>query len=176
MGRQLNFWMTPADEQDFARRLAEDDVLWTNRSLSFGHTPKPHELSEWAPLNKEQRLIIVRRSEWNGLKYEHIAKSPLGDDDQFTPWTLVGCDSSPAFEWDTCHRKRHSIARGRIYLSTDWLEGGLVHSKDDDVIKWFNRLVAWLRRRGREHEEYPRHYLMPSAAVGLDSGQLSVDY
>ena len=175
MGRQLNFWMTQEDERSFVQRLIEDDTVWTHRALPYGENPIMHEFDVWKPIAAGQRLIVIRRSEWDLLEWEHIPKSQFPDDPHFQEWTLVGTGPSPAFEWDTCVRGANFIVRGRIYFATDWLIGDQIHVKPDEPTKWFDRLTSWLRRRGSK-TQYVAQFIMPGAAKAADDGSIEIEF
>jgi hypothetical protein len=176
MGHQINFWMTEEDEQAFVERLRDDDVVWTPRSLKLGARPKQNELDAWRSTANEQRIICIRRRDWKGLKSEDVLEDPLPlplRRADFTPLAAVGTGPSPCFEWETCARTSAKIARGRIYFDWSWLEDGVVMVKDEEVTKWFDRLTAWLRRRGKKRN-YPGQYVMPGAAQLVSSGRIEL--
>ena len=169
MGRQINFWMAKEDENEFVNILLKEDILWTYKGLKFEEEPVLYEWSDWKSTDLEQRLIVIRRKEKDLLKFEHIAKSPMEwGKETFKPWTIVGCDSSPAFEWNTCRRDNGVITRGRIYLQTDWYDKKQhqVHQKEPELIKWFDQLTAKLRKKGEKYQ-YNGQYLMPHANLLL---------
>ena len=172
MGRQINFWMTAEDELDFVERLRQDDAVWTPDWIDLGAAPQIHEFDDWVPLDDRQRSIVIRRVDWSRLEWEDIPKSRYPDSPQFFAHTSVGTGASPAFEWDFCHRTPGTIKRGRIYFRTDWLQDGEVRVKADEPHRWFDRLVAWLRRRGTKYE-YPRQYLMPGAVAAGETQEIS---
>ncbi len=175
MGRQLNFWMTQSDESDFVDRLRRDDAVWTPRVLEYQQEPALHELTEWTPVDSGQRIIIIRRSDWELLEWKHIPKSQFPDNPDFEPWTLVGTGPSPCFEWDACTRGRDFIARGRIYYHSDWLDNNRVLMKPDEPTRWFDRLTSWLRRRGTRWE-FSGQFLMPGAASAMRQGTQKISY
>jgi hypothetical protein len=178
MGRQINFWMTIEDEEEFVDILRKEDVLWTYRELKFEEEPALYELNNWKPVDNEQRLIVIRRHEKDLLKFEHIAVSPMEyGKESFEPWTMVGCGSSPAFEWNTCRRENGVITRGRIYLPTDWYDKKQhqVHQKNHELIKWFDRLTAKLRKNGEKYE-YNGQYLMPHISRLLKEKRIKLGY
>ncbi len=159
MGRQINFWMTESDELAFVEKLNTDDLVWTYYNLKANQDPHLYEFDQWTLNNAGQRLVIIRRSDWDKLEWT----------------TRVGTGASPSFEWDTCKRGADYIQRGRIYFRTDWLDGDCVHVKPEEPTRWFDRLVSWLRRRGRKWE-YPRQFLMPDAAKALDNNLVKITY
>jgi hypothetical protein len=164
MGRQINFWMTRDDERQFVARLRDDDVLWSPYALPFGAKPKLYELDAWKPIDREQRLVIIRRCDSKLLEYEHIAECELPEYDSrhpFVPWTRVGAGASPSIEWDSCLRRKGTIGRGRIYFHTDWLQGSVVRTKTKESTRWFDRLASWIRKQGRRSNG---HFLLPGAA------------
>jgi len=180
MGRQINFWMTEEDEEALVVRLREDDIVWTPCSLKLGARPKPNELDAWRSTADEQWIICIRRRDWKRLKYYDILEDPLPQStrralgrDDFTPWTRVGTGSSPCFEWQTCARTSAKIARGRVYFDSTWLEDGLAMVKDEEPTRWFDRLAAWIRRRGQKRD-YPGQYVMPGAAQLVSSGRIEL--
>jgi len=173
MGRQLNFWMTQSDESEFVNRLIQDDAVWTQRALPYGDDPSMQEPEQWAPVDAGQHLIVIRRSEWDLLEWDHIPKSRYSDDPHFKEWTLVGTGPSPAFEWYTCVRGPNYIVRGRIYFRTDWLAGDQIHVKPEEPTRWFDRLTGWLRRRGSK-TEYSRQFIMPDAARSAEGGSVEI--
>jgi hypothetical protein len=180
VGRQINFWMTEADEYAFLDRLRRDDVVWSPYALPLGARPVVHELDEWQPTDDRQWRVLIRRAEWSKLLVQDIAGNPLPEfrPDGFKPWTMVGALSSPAFQWSTCARGPGLIKRGRIYYSTDYFDADSVPKvqfKEPEPTKWFDRLTGWLRRRGRKHN-YKGQYIMPDAATQLDAGHLEIRF
>jgi hypothetical protein len=172
MGRQVNFWMTEEDEEAFVARLREDDVVWVPKRLELGARPNQNELDAWRSAADEQRIICIRRQDWERLKYRDLAESPTSRVD-FTPCTIVGTGPSPCFEWSTCGRTSTKITRGRIYFKSDWLEDERVMVKDEEVTRWFDRLAAWVRRRGQK-KQYAGQYVMPGAAELASSGRIEL--
>lgn len=174
MGRQLNFWMTADDEREFIDRLRQDDAVWTPYAIGLKQSPRVREWDEWSPVQDGQRLVIIRRPDWKRLNWEHIAECELpGFEKPFKPWTMVGTGPSPSFEWDSCVRGKRFIQRGRIYLRTTWLEGNRVLTKPGEPTRWFDRLCAWLRKRGGKGP-YSRHYVMPGAMRAAESRRIEL--
>jgi len=175
MGRQLNFWMAQSDEWAFVDRLRQDNAVWTPRALAYQEEPTVHELDDWTPIDSGQRIVVIRRSDWDSLECHHIPKSKYPNDPEFAAWTMVGTGPSPCFEWDTCTRGTDFIARGRIFYRSDWLDGEQVLVKPEEPTRWFDRLTSWLRRRGKKWE-YSRQFLMPGAAAAMNDGTVQISY
>jgi hypothetical protein len=173
MGAQINFWMTAEDEGTFIDRLLQDEVVWTERALELGGRPVARELSEWIPRAEEQWIMLIRRADWHRLVVRDIAITPMPQMTHrvFKPWTMVGGDDSPAFQWRTCVRTNGVIKRGRIYYETDWFDGKYTHRKPPDAGKWFNRLVGWIRRNS-EKDADGQHYVLPGASSKVKSGEV----
>ena len=173
MGRQVNFWMMPADERDFIERIDKDDAVWTYYALPLGGVPQMFEFEAWYSVEEGQRLIIIRRNDWRLLEVEHISESPNLPNVSFTPWTRVGTGASPSFEWDCCVRQDRRIQRGRIYFRTDWLEDGVLRNKSEEPTRWFDRLSSWIKRKGRRYKS-TQHILLPGAASLVDEGAAEI--
>lgn len=169
MGRQLNFWMTESDEQAFVDRLRKDDAVWTPRNLAYRERPQLCEFEDWPASATGETFIIIRRHEWDQLRFEHIRSKP-----PYESWTMVGTGSSPCFEFDTCKRGPDFISRGRIYFKSDWLAGNEVLVKPEEPTRWFDRLVAWLRRQGIKGK-YKREYIMSDAEKARSHGDVELN-
>ena len=174
VGRQVNFWMTSNDELAFVDRLRRDDVVWCPYAIPFGTKPTLHELDDWRPIDKGQRIVLIRRCDSNLLMHENIRNSKLAGMPPIKPWTMVGTEGSPSFQWKCCVRKCGAIRRGRIYLKTTWLENNILRAKSPEHIRWFDNIADWLRRKGRKWE-YRGQYLMPDAAKLADAGELTIE-
>lgn len=166
MGRQVNFWMDAADEQEFVERLGQDDCVWSPYHLPIDQRPAPLEFDDWTKATPK-RISVVRRADWKALRFTHIHESLLpeyGSKHRFAPWTRVGSEGSASFEWSRCIHKPRAIHPGRIYLDT---------SAPEFATQWFNRLRGWLRRKSARKDG--ARFVMSGAAEGADSGRYTLD-
>jgi hypothetical protein len=180
MAKQINFWMTSKDEEQFIALLKKEFVCWAYYELPFESIPVLYDLKHWKYKEESQRIVVIKEKDKQLLQYKHIRKLDVENttliNDNFEPWTMVGVNASPSFEWKTCSYKNGIIGRGRIYLSTNWYdeEKQLLQEKEVSLIKWFDKIVNKLREMGEKHS-YKGMYVMPHANLLLKEKEVVLD-
>lgn len=155
MGRQINFYMLPEDEEEFVAYVLSQkkDIL-----MVVGHSetasPKiienlPATFSEgnWNPIYFWDRNV-------NGeLKAEYIKTQG---------YFLVDSSASPVVEFIRCFVQDNLLLRGRIWAEIKYWNGDKSIYKGKEFENWFNALARWIRRNYQKISKV--EYLAPRAA------------
>lgn len=162
MGRQINFYMTPSDEEEFLRFLKADrDVcVFMDGTLS----------SEVQPIESLPEKGIPG---WFMLFLWDTENSPPPKMNYVPEQKHYVVDStvSEVIEFLRCFMHEDRLVRGRIWAE---MVGWHAHDpatpfeKSDKFKKWFDRLASWIRRRSVK--DRVGDYLLPGAAEYVNTG------
>jgi len=179
MGLQINFWMTEVDEQAFIDHLQENEIIWTPYAIKYRGRPKKKNWQDWEKTSLTQQVILIPLSFWKQLQRENIS-DPLFDEtatsvEEFQKWTMVGTGASPCCEFVSCGRDSEKISPGLLFFHTDYFNEKTdeICVKQDESVRWFKRLTAWIRRQGKAGENKGQ-FIMPDAAQKLAAGELKL--
>jgi hypothetical protein len=154
MGKQVNFYMTLSDEDEFV-----DSLRSHNNVVIF---------MEVQPLDKIAFLEDLPAPDtpgWFALCLWHRGISPPPKLKYISQqgYYAVNKSNSEVIEFDRSTMHEGRLVRGRIWAEMAiWNEDGTLVYKSDDFRKWYNRLANWIKR----HSVRDRYgdYVLPGAA------------
>ena len=137
MGRQVNFFLHPDDQQEF------DDFLKTFDEIVF--IPYYHRTDKLTFISdtivndyvKEGiRVYLARKSDLNKIRLDYIATQEY--------W-LINSDS-PVLEFDRSIFRENTILSGRLYFQTKFVENMVWVDQPADFVKWSDNIIKSARR------------------------------
>jgi hypothetical protein len=144
MGRQINFFLHPDDQEDFDKLLKSfgDVVL-----LPYYHFD--NEIATTAntivrDIKKEgSRIYLVRPEDFKEIKLVHIEK--------FNYW-LIDDNSLPVLHFDRSVYIDNSIQEGRLYFQPQFVQNNEWVKKSDDFVNWADKIIKTVRRKLKKHK------------------------
>ena len=163
MGRQINFYMAEADEQQFLTFLRSDPAV--RILMDCTPTPEPGVLQQ-LPTRDVPGWFLV--SLWK----RDISPAPQTDYvPQRREYSLNRYASEVVEFHRSCLDDEGRLARGRLWAEfIRWDPGNprAVIEKSVAFKRWFHRLVAWIRRRATRAPT--GWWMMPAAAAFAKQG------
>ncbi len=155
MGRQINFYMLPEDEEEFVDYVLgqKKDVLMVavpSETVSpkiIENLPAPFSEVTWNPIYFWAKNINGR------LKTEYI---------ETQGYFLVDSSTSPVIEFTRSFVQDNLLIRGRIWAEIKYLDGDKLVYKGKEFENWFNALTRWIRRHYQKISDW--EYVGLSAA------------
>ena len=162
MGKQVNFYMTESDEQDFLRFLRSDCGVRIFMDAAPSDRVKPIE-----------SLPEKDLPGWSGLWLWDGENSPTPKMDYIVEqgYYMVDSFTSEVIEFLRSFMDNGRLVRGRIWAEMDyWTEGEFPRlcKKSISFQKWFDRLTNWIKRRSIRNDV--GDYLLPGAAAYVRDG------
>ncbi len=154
MGKQINFYMTNSDEEEFLNFVRSD------RSVGVFMVTMP---TDSIPL-----LTELPQSEipfWLSICLWDRDNSPQPNLRYVTEqkYYVVNKSTSEVIEFLRSNIKKRSISRGRIWAEMAmWESDGTLVRKSETFEKWYDRLARWIRRHSVRYDKGV--YVMPGAA------------
>ncbi len=150
MGRQINFFLHPDDQDDFDKLLKSfgDVVLlpyyhFNNKIFTAADTIV-------RDIKKEgSRIYLVRPEDFMDIKLVHIEK--------FNYW-LVDDNSLPVLHFDRSIYRDNTIHRGRLYFQPQFVENMEWVKKSDDFVNWADKIIKTVRRKLKKHKYQMGNY------------------
>ena len=162
MGRQVNFYMTEKDEEEFVAfvRTTGDVCVLPNRYPTetlhcLEKLPEPGS-PFWA------HLWLWNRDVSPEPRLEYVEKQKHWYVDHFV---------SEVIEFSRCYRHQRRLGRGRIYAKmTGWdsNEPDKMFRKSEAFEKWYEKLARWIRRKGERDKNGV--YVLPGARQFAEQG------
>ena len=168
MGKQVNFYMLGADEQDFIRFVLGDSRVVLLGTPSFTDSPRIlNELpSEYSP-ELDYAVYLWRQGDPLFLRHTVMIGGPLIGREAY----FVDSDSSVIeFIRSRLFAEDHVITRGRIWADMQRLEHGAFVYKGEEFEKWYDGLAAWIRKHYRKIGARPYTYIGPEAFTLYEQG------
>jgi hypothetical protein len=161
MGRQTQVAMTDVDEGEFLAflRSAADIQIFESSAPSPAAMPvegfAPREEGHW------QYFIWNLAFPWTP-EYETVGNRAVCPDR--AGWSyLRNASTAPVLEYDRHDFTSARAVGGRVYWARHFGAGTLAYDTDA-FSRWFDRVVRWIRRRGRQQRRAAREpYFMPDA-------------
>ncbi|MCK4660486.1 MAG: hypothetical protein KAV82_13270 [Phycisphaerae bacterium] len=154
-GKQIEFFMTQEDEEVFVDFVLSKGDVWLVRHHWYEEEKyeaynDPDEFFE-QPLVVSTMHLTPRWLIWN--------KDLCGDNLVFDSFTVrkppgkrfytIRCNINYVIEFTRCTIKDGVMREGRIaYLEEYEDENGVLHRKDDSLVKWYGALARWIKKNG----------------------------
>ncbi|MEI3800517.1 MULTISPECIES: hypothetical protein [unclassified Chitinophaga] len=143
MGRQVNFFLHPDDQNDFDILLKSFGEV---RILSYYHYDnKISTVDDTLIRGIEEggRLYLVRPQDFESMKLWHIEK--------FNYWLLKD-NELPVLHFDRCGFDGNELHRGRLYFQPQYAENMQMVNKSEDFIEWADNIIKVVRRKLKKHK------------------------
>jgi len=163
MGKQINFYTSPADEAEFMEFLKSDRDVVVMAYTS--PTAEPVLLETLPPRNVPGcfMLWLWDRTHSPSPKLRKVPEQG---------YYVVDRMRSEVIELSRSYLADDGLIRGRIWAETDYWDLDQSPprrvSKSEDFRKWFDRLAGWIKRQGRQDDS--GDYVLPGAANYEASG------
>ena len=149
MGRQVNFYMLPADLAKFEHILrARGDTFFV-----AGCLPSPEVAIHNTLRTDWLRTYLIRGSD--SAQATTIAVPAQG-------YWHVDALRSPVVEFDRCYYDGTVIGRGRLYFQPGFYADEQWVDKTSEFIRWADSLIRWVRRHYRRDPQ-TGYYVGPHA-------------
>ena len=150
MGRQINFFLHPDDQDDFDKLLKSfGDVIL----LPYFHLDnKISTVTDTivCDITKEgSKIYLVRPEDLKNIKLRHIQ--------EFNYW-LVDDNSLPVLHFDRSIFRDNIIYSGRLYFQPKFLEDMEWVKKSDEFINWADQIIKTVRRKLKKHKHQIGNY------------------
>lgn len=161
MGRQVNFYMTRADEREFMRFVRSD----RNVEVFKGHFPS-QEIPFLAELPQEGEVDGFQLFLWDRDNSPPPIVRYVKEQGYFVPDFF----SSEIIEFSRCFIDERRVLGGRIWAEMAFWDGNppVLHRKSESFRKWFSRLATWIKRHATRNSV--GEYVMPGAAEFVKNG------
>ena len=138
MGRQINFFLHPDDQNDFNDFLNSfDDICF----LSYYHkTDNPTIINDTLirdHIKEGIRVHLIRKRDLNEIRFRFIEK--------FNYW-LIDNNLSPVLDFDRCISLENDLRRGRLYFQPKFVENLVWVEKKTDFVKWSDFIISKTRK------------------------------
>ncbi|KAF0200975.1 MAG: hypothetical protein FD170_3007 [Bacteroidetes bacterium] len=138
MGRQINFFLHPDDQNDFNSFLKSfDDICF----LSYYHkTENPTIIDDTLirdHIKEGSRVHLIRKQDLKDIRFHFIEK--------FNCW-LIDNNSSPVLDFDRCITWENYLHRGRLYFQPKFVDNLQWIEKNADFVKWSDFIISKTRR------------------------------
>ena len=166
MGKQINFYMTDADEQDFVEFIHSQaaSLILPYSTLSPRIVPLTHLPQRGVPFWGVVRL-------WN----ESISSEPERRYVAAQRHYVIDTIRSEVIELSRSYIDEGRLVRGRIWAEMTIAPGadsGENYHKSELFQKWFAKLAKWIKRRSIRDQA--GDYLLPGAAKYVQGGGQAV--
>lgn len=168
MGKQVNFYLLGADEQDFIHFVLGDSRVLFLGTPSFADSPRIlNDLpSEYLP-ELDYDVYLWRQGDPLFLRHTIMTGGPLTGREVY----FVDSDSSVIeFSRSRLFAEERFITRGRIWADMQRLENGVFVYKGEEFEKWYDGLAAWIRKHYRKIGTRPYTYIGPEAFTLYEQG------
>lgn len=163
MGKQVNFYMTEPDEEEFVHFLRSD------MDICIFMDAQPS--SEVIPLKSLPNKDV---SGWFLLWLWHRRKSPTPEMNYITKqkYYMVDSTCSEVIEFLRSFIDNGHLTRGRIWAEMSYWDLNknppVLMKKSDAFNTWYNRIANWIKRRSVKNQL--GDYLLPDAVQYVKNG------
>ncbi|PKP46724.1 MAG: hypothetical protein CVT94_13765 [Bacteroidetes bacterium HGW-Bacteroidetes-11] len=171
MGRQINFFLHPDDQDYFDKLLKSFGDVVLLPYYHFDNKISTTADTKVRDIEKEgSRIYLVRPEDFKDIKLVHIKT--------FNYW-LVDDNSLPVLHFDRSVYRDNSIHRGRLYFQPQFLENMEWVKKSDDFVNWADKIIKTVRHKLKKHKYqmgsyYSTEYLGENALDWLDKTKAEV--
>ena len=171
MGRQINFFLHPDDQENFDTLLKSfgEVVL-----IPYYHHDKKISTVDDTIVRDEKiegsRIYLVRQADFKDIKLEYYSN--------YNYW-LVADNKSPVLHFDRSIFKGNKIYRGRLYFQPQFVDNMQWIKKSDAFVNWADNIIKTVRRKLKKYKhkmgnyEYTE-YLSEHALTWLKENQAEV--
>ncbi|HYG37367.1 MAG TPA: hypothetical protein VD908_02055 [Cytophagales bacterium] len=150
MGRQINFFLHPNDQEDFDNLLRSFGEVILLPYYHFDNKISTVADTIVRDITKEgRRIYLVRPEDFNDIKLIHIEK--------FNYW-LVDDNSLPVLHFDRSFIRDNIIHSGRLYFQPQFVENMEWVKKSDDFNNWADMIIKTVRRKLKKHKHQMGNY------------------
>jgi hypothetical protein len=164
MGKQVNFYMNPDDEEKVVASIAADlpELLILKSEMDQQRLEflKPNELQR--NIEKEQRVLIARQSDIDEIKIESPIQLVVPP---YNIRNIVDSFYSPVIEFDRCIKTHDDedgkrIYRGRLYYIERYFDivSGQKETKNSEFISFAKKVFLIFKRNLTLNKEEGNYY------------------
>ena len=165
MGRQINFYMLPEDEEEFISYALQRkgvvmiaDPFESKSPNIISRLPEPFSKPFW-------HSVYFWNKNINGkLETKYIEKQG---------YFLIDSLMSSVIEFSRSFTRDNILVRGRIWAQLKYWKGHEIVSKGKDFENWFNAIARWIRKHYQKISE--SEYIGPHALEWKKRGGMLKD-
>ena len=135
--RQINFYLTAADEAELVRRFARRGEYAVLASNAQGRRPELLESAESGKTPADRMQIFLAQT--------HDVEAVILKKAREDLW-YIDVLRSPVVEFDRCRQTKQKLGRGRLYFVTSYFDEQVVVSKDRSFVEWATGFIKIARR------------------------------
>lgn len=155
MGKQVNFYMTPKDEETFLEELrGRGGVTILKARSPTASAIKLDNFPRQGTVESREGVVL-----WNPEVDSTLVLAPSRD------LHFVDKDRSAVIEFSQSVATDEEIRRGRIWAEMTTPEGS---DKSDGFRKWYDSVARWIRRNYQRNED--GFYVGPDATKQIERG------
>lgn len=162
MGRQVNFYMTAEDEQDFVSFVRSDKNA---EFLNYISRSPQMQVLEQLPTSDE--IFWAGQFLWN----REFSPLPSMKFIEQQGYYIPDSHESEIIEFSRSHLDEGRLNQGRIWAEMNgWQrqDPATIIKKSEPFSKWFDRLANWIKRRSTR--DSVGFYVLPGAAAFVQQG------
>jgi hypothetical protein len=158
--RQVNFFLTPNDQAELMGQLAGLGKFVCLAAVSQDSSPRILESAEIKEMGREPLQIFIALQKNVGDIFFRELRT--------VTFRSVDVVRSPVIKFSRCYQDERCIRRGRLYVINSYYDQNAVISKDEEFLKWSDRLISKTRKVLRRLE--PLTHIGPEALRLKEAG------
>jgi len=135
--RQINFYLTAADEVELLRQFGRRGEYAILASNARGRRPELLERAEIGNTGADRPQIFLAQT--------HDVEAVILEEANADLY-YVDVVRSPVVEFDRCSQTKDKLGRGRLYFVASYFDQRGVVTKDRSFVEWATRLIKITRR------------------------------
>jgi hypothetical protein len=143
MGRQINFFLHPDDQEEFDKILKSVAECALLPFQQYSNNPTVVQDTVIRNLDNEGTRIYM-------VKPEHFPDLELEYNERHNYW-FINDKEAPVIHFDRSIYKDGKIKRGRLYFQTQYLKNSEWVSKPENFVKWGDKLLRTARRKLKKY-------------------------
>jgi hypothetical protein len=166
MGRQINFYMSNQEEEDFLKYIKSIEGM----SCYFYKFDDINELGPINELPNKEIAFWYALNIWNKEFLETPRLKYIKEQNHY----ILSQTSQSVIEWSRSGEYKGKLCRGRLWMSKERYirEKGITEIKPgaEAMDKYFNILKRWIIKQCKNGGRKEPYYTLPEAAKLIDSG------
>jgi hypothetical protein len=138
MSRQVNFFLTPADQAALMAQFAGVGEFALIDGIAPDRRPQLRSTAENRQMGVERLTIYLVRPQ--------DVDAVVLNDVKGQPYRVVDVMRSPVIEFDRCYQAGNLLRRGRLYFVTGYYDEQTLAKKDHAFVDWADAFLKKARR------------------------------
>lgn len=144
MGRQINFFLHPDDQEDFDKLLKSFGEVVLFRDYNYSNKVNTVQDTLIRDIDKEKnRVYLIRPEDFKDIPLEYVKN--------YDYW-YVKSNSLPVLHFDRSVYRDKKIQRGRLYFEPKYVNDIGWVNKPDDFIIWADKILKTVRNKLKKYK------------------------